>query len=139
MNIAKLKVVLLMVVLFLAAYFCTDRIGESNRAFLDTKRRLIAIGYCLQLYTYDFGKYPSTTDGLKKLTMPTDKKPYYIDRIEIDGWQNAFVYKNNVDLKSDYPFDLYSVGENGIDENGRGDDVNYWNFSEKERFTWFKR
>lgn len=43
-----------------------------------------------------------------------------------DQWAHAFVY-NHPAVHGPLSFDLYSRGENGIDENGLGDDIANWN------------
>ncbi len=52
----------------------------------------------------------------------SDDGTYYIENpghgIGTDAWGNAFVYKLTGE-----GFALYSVGENGVDENGEGDDI----------------
>lgn len=43
---------------------------------------------------------------------------YFLRGIPSDPWGREYVYRANI-----HDFELYSVGLNGIDERGRGDDV----------------
>ncbi len=58
-------------------------------------------------------RYPTTAEGLGVLS------PEFIPRISRDPWGNAYVYR----VKQPETFSLYSVGIDGVDESGAGDDV----------------
>jgi len=42
-----------------------------------------------------------------------------------DGWQNALIYNNPAELGGRH-YDLYSMGANGVDDRGEGDDIVAW-------------
>lgn len=96
-------------------------IDESNSDIISTRMTILTVAKGLDLYLQDFGYYPSKHDGLIVLTKPGKNKSYYIDKLKNDAWNQPLVYKNENNANS---FLLYSIGKNGIDENGQGDDVN---------------
>lgn len=59
---------------------------------------------------------------LDDLLQPTDSFPkgFLESGVPLDGWQHALVYKADVAASK---YELYSVGPNGIDDAGAGDDV----------------
>lgn len=83
---------------------------EITRSFLDVQ----SFDYALGLYHQRHNSYPSEPDGLQALV--TDD---LIDRLTNDPWGFAYRYR----LDSNGKYKVYSVGINGIDENGVGDDV----------------
>jgi hypothetical protein len=60
------------------------------------------------------GSYPSEAGGLKELV------PMELRRLPMDPWGNAYAYA--FELHRSKPL-VYSIGVNGIDERGGGDDV----------------
>ena len=77
------------------------------------------------------GRYPTTNEGLYVLLRKPEgvdnwSGPYLpMEQLPLDGWGNEFIYI--------YPpkygtgvFDLYSIGRDGIDNHGNGDDINNW-------------
>jgi len=81
----------------------------------------------LDSFRQDVGRYPTTEEGLEALF----QRPHITERwlgphipknAPPDAWGRPFVYHSPSEDKAS-PYELYSAGENGIDENGRGDDV----------------
>lgn len=87
-----------------------------------TKVRLYDLGKALALYNRDFGRYPSSDQGLENLVGYEKRYVRYL--IDSDLWGNSFIYLETP--KADTPFDLYSIGKNQINERGSGDDISYW-------------
>jgi type II secretory pathway pseudopilin PulG len=84
-----------------------------------TEVALERIGGHLDFYQKKSGRFPLSQEGLKAL--------YPEGGIVVeDGWGHAFVYRLN-EKQEAKPFTLYSVGANGRDEHGSGDDLDYWN------------
>ena len=55
---------------------------------------------------------------------PDWRGPYFGRRVEaVDSWGQPLVYRYPAECAPTPDFDLYSVGENGVDECGRGDDI----------------
>ncbi|MBK9218396.1 MAG: hypothetical protein RJA63_722 [Pseudomonadota bacterium] len=98
---------------------------ESNQRVHGTKRALIEIGQAIDLFSRDKQRPPFALDELKNFGPETTQSGYLVHQALLeDKWDRPFVYKpvqNGV-----HPYLLYSVGSNGIDENGDGDDINRW-------------
>ncbi len=83
-----------------------------------TNETMVGVSIGLVLYQLDHDDaLPQTLDELTK-SSPNHPKGYLQDTLLVDDWGNSFVYE----LKGK-TFTLYSIGENGIDEGGEGDDV----------------
>lgn len=83
----------------------------------------------LRNFRRDTGDFPSNTEGLNALIFkPNNIKnwngPYLNYSFIIkDSWGNEYRY-----IKvSANKFELYSIGQNEMDENGNGDDIKYDN------------
>jgi hypothetical protein len=65
-------------------------------------------------------KNPDTNQGLKAIAKYLDVK-----EIPLDPWGHAYVYACP-GTYSGAEYDLYSIGKNGFDEKGTGDDITSW-------------
>lgn len=52
-----------------------------------------------------------------------------------DAWDRPFQYRCPGRLR-ECSFDLYSVGPNGLDDRGEGDDISYWDVVDSAREMW---
>lgn len=105
-------------------------IGTSKTKAARAQIEMIGAG--LDTYRLDFGKYPTTEQGLAMLwEKPSDeavaakwKGPYLKKKVDKDAWGNDWVYKAPGE-KGEY--DLSSLGADGK-EGGSGEDadVNSW-------------
>jgi len=76
----------------------------------------------------DTGRWPTTQEGLEVLVI--DEKNIvgwngpYINRakVPIDRWGRPFLYRSPAAAKA-RPYELYSMGPNGLDDGGGGDDI----------------
>jgi len=100
----------------------TDGSDMRQRA---TKSTVQGIGAMLYDYQKKHGRFPSTEDGLK-LLYPEQSS----DKDLKDSWGRPFAYRARP-AEKEKPFKLYSLGENGIDEGGSGDDIDYWSIARK--------
>ena len=97
----------------------TGLIDESSTRQRSTELMTASVGDMLDGYKKEHGRFPSMEEGLKVLY------PKYSNSRELlDRWGHPFVYSPTAG--GSRPFVLYSVGANGIDEKGRGDDIDYW-------------
>jgi len=75
----------------------------------------------IAMYRQDMGKFPSADNYFAELKGYIDTSDH--ERFSIDRWGQRIVYlvpgKHGA-------FDLYSLGANGIDEQGEGDDISNW-------------
>jgi len=91
------------------------------RARFETDNYAIAI----EEFRKDVGQYPEQARGLKALLEGSEiaawKGPY-LSRIDRDPWGRPFGYRIP-STGGDRPFDVYSLGRNGFDEQCLGDDI----------------
>lgn len=76
----------------------------------------------------DLGRSPSAAEWPEiLLAAPLSGEGWrgpYIGGIKRDGWNNPYRFRS--DVAGHGTFGIYSVGVNGIDEGGEGDDVSSW-------------
>lgn len=85
------------------------------------------IGSALDAYRLDFGRYPTTEQGLVVLWQKPEKEdqaakwqgPYLKKRVDKDVWGNDWIYKSPGDHGE---YDLSSLGADGR-EGGSGEDA----------------
>jgi general secretion pathway protein G len=127
-NLVGIKSTLLVIMsVGIIHFLATHRsIDDSNMLIYTSKYDVKIVGETLQRFKSKVGRYPTTEEGLVYLTesRSSDSNSPYIEELGVDGWGKPLVYRNTSD--GAHPFLLYSVGGNGIDENGAGDDIEYW-------------
>ncbi|MCL2873269.1 MAG: type II secretion system protein GspG [Betaproteobacteria bacterium] len=74
----------------------------------------------LSAYKKEKNRYPSTVEGLQAMDYPDKPRDLFLK----DPWGTYYVYispfpENN----REDSFLLYSIGPNGVDEKGKGDDI----------------
>lgn len=92
--------------------------SSSHKAKISAAQAdIIAIASQMRAYEVANDRYPTTAEGLTPLV---DAK--LLDKIPLDPWGHPYIYrcpgKNGAGS-----FDLYSMGPNGQDDNGSGDDI----------------
>ena len=108
-------------------------VEEGRRSFCHAY--LSQILQALKEYEIDHGQYPPISVGLSALSKPRAfsdgrKGPEYMDfrpgneGVPRDVWGNPLVYRVKGTSPGLRSIELYSVGPNGVDEGGKGDDVN---------------
>jgi hypothetical protein len=137
MKSRKVKILALAVVIVAAVLYSIYDMRRSIEAGPDYSefRRVVtaqvfdSLAHGLQRYHAFYGRYPQTDekyfyDSIKTF-IHLDRAYVYSDSIHsfvgIGSRQQAILYRMN-GLDS---YVMYSVGENGIDENGGGDDMMY--------------
>lgn len=83
---------------------------------MTTHSNLSLIGGSIEFWKGQHKRAPTDEENFSVLEMTTNTPP--------DGWGRPLVYKN-LEVIGHGKFLLYSLGPNGIDENGSGDDVVY--------------
>ena len=126
-------VVLVCVLLFAfqrgAAEYFTRKREQSNRDHC--QRLLMALEDGLKMYQYEFGSLPPSSPGLGSLSKIGGGS--YGPVQDVDPWKRPIVYRSFYGTAHRMSvirgarlhglIELYSVGPNGIDEQGDGDDV----------------
>lgn len=81
-----------------------------------TEASLMSLSVALKMYQLDHdGSAPATLDLLLK---GEGGSPGYVDAVGRDGWGREFRYSADGSA-----YELWSIGPNGIDEKGEGDDL----------------
>ena len=94
--------------------------GAKKKA---AKAQIEMFSTAIDSFRLDVGKFPA---DLKELRESSDKKwngPYLPKDIPLDPWGNPYEYKNPGE-HGDY--DILSMGPNGQNEGGEGDDIASW-------------
>lgn len=102
-----------------------SHLGDSKVKAVSAQIELI--GSALVAFQLDFGRYPTTEQGLASLWQKPEKEdqaakwqgPYLKKRVEKDAWGGAWVYKSPGDHGE---YDLSSLGADGR-EGGSGEDA----------------
>jgi general secretion pathway protein G len=84
----------------------------------------------LQLFAFDVGRYPTTTEGLEALrsnpgNLSSWNGPYLAKNLPLDPWGKPYVYRFPGTHGTD--FDLYSYGPDGV-EGGEGENADIGNW-----------
>ncbi len=103
-------------------------IPHLNSDIIDRKETsdIMALETAVKLFRLHTGRYPTDDEGLSVLILPPKDikdrwKGPYIEKDLTDRWNRAYSYKTHT-TKDGEAFRVYSFGENGIDEKGKGDD-----------------
>lgn len=126
-TVFKCKWLLFIILLGMVVVFWIERPTRSQHELKVTQIKINSFGEPLNRFNVDSGRYPTTEEGLEIL--------YYGEVSYLrfpsfkDLWGNKIIYRSTPYSKE--PFELYSIGENGIDESGEGDDINYWHTREE--------
>jgi len=97
-----------------------------NKACSKTLIDLRSITAGLELYKNDNGKYPENEVGINALIVKVGNNQPYMNKLPSDGWGKPYIYKYPSSLNKEHDFDLYSSGENKVDDGGTNDDVYLW-------------
>lgn len=90
--------------------------GPVNPRMIATRIELQDLSHALGLYRSRIGAAPSTSEGLQALTEGPQR---VMDRVPRDHWGHPYVYR----AQANGDWTLYSLGQNGIDDSGAGDDI----------------
>ena len=123
--------VVIMIIALLASMVAPNLFGKLDDAQRKTAYSQLAnLSTALDSFRLDFGRYPSTEEGLAILSVKhsTLKKwngPYLTKKLKNDPWDNPYVYKTPG--KDGNEYELYSYGadgkEGGTDKNA---DISVW-------------
>ncbi len=120
--------------LFFLTFFMILEIEANSSSKTRTIDRLQYIGSSLLIFRLDNYDYPCGENGLQGLefnqnNLNTWKGPY-LRKHHVDGWGQEFVYVYKCS-SNEKIYKLYSIGENKVDERGKGDDILY-----QQKFKW---
>ena len=123
--------VVIMIIALLASMVAPNLFGKLNDAERKTTRNQLAnISVALDSFRLDFGRYPTTDEGLKILSVKksTLKKwngPYLAKKLKNDAWGSPYVYKYPGKDGNEYILLSYGADgkEGGSDKNA---DISVW-------------
>ncbi|QDV10098.1 Bacterial type II secretion system protein G [Planctomycetes bacterium Poly30] len=93
--------------------------GSPEALLSTTEESLVDLDVALTLYQYDHkGAAPASLDALLETSTKYPNGYLESDALPMDGWGHAFIY-----AKTDEAYRLYSMGPNGVDDGGAGDDI----------------
>jgi len=102
---------------------------DAGPEFPKMRTRVVVgmVGDALSLFHSDIGRYPTLEEGLEVLGAETEGKGPYLRAMRSipDGWRQPLIYRP-AGQGERAPFALYSIGPNGVDEGGQGDDISFW-------------
>ena len=99
---AGILIVLTIVLLFTPVCACSSKLQDAEMQVENT-------GHALALYRIKFGRYPSTEEGLIKLTQKINGRPPIMESLYTDPWQQDLVYISP-GIRNPDSFDLFSKG-----------------------------
>jgi general secretion pathway protein G len=123
-NIPIVYLVISFVLLTGSEAIASSKLGSVQARISIFEERLV-------LLKKDIGRYPTTNEGLNALVVAPPgvsnwRGPYVpYGAIPTDSWHHAYIYHYPA-IYGDKEFDLYSMGKNGVDEKGKGDDITNW-------------
>ena len=89
---------------------------EQSELAVATEASMMSISVAVKMYQLDHGGSPPA--DLAELQKAEGGKPAYLLELARDGWGREFKYSVDGDT-----YKLWSMGANGIDESGQGDDL----------------
>ncbi|TGN99905.1 hypothetical protein PN36_32030 [Candidatus Thiomargarita nelsonii] len=108
-------ILIIIIVMLFPSDFCGEKKWQCER-YKHTINIIKKISTTIRQFQSDRKFFPKYTD-----IFPLEKTQIkYPNQIKIDAWGNLFIY---VVKEKGEKFLLYSVGKNGIDEFGKGDDI----------------
>ena len=120
-----------MIIALLASMVAPNLFNKLDSAQRKTAyTQLSNLSTALDSFRLDFGRYPTTEEGLtilsvKSSTLKKWNGPYLVKKLKEDPWGTAYVYKNPG--KDGNPYELLSYGadgkEGGSDKNA---DISVW-------------
>lgn len=127
--------VLWVAVLLVAGVGCV-RPAVSAATTLKTTQTLLSIerlADVLEAHHRHTGRYPTTEEGLSALvgSAYSGWSPGYV--IPFDAWGRPYRYEHP-SSGSGTQYELWSLGRNGIDEHGSGDDISSWAGYDRARY-----
>jgi|GEM_PF-6817167 len=107
---------LISVLPFVSHWHCIEHRGVSSE--FTSSSKLTHIAMYLDDYKMKHGEYPSGEIGLEGLERLKRR-----DNLNVDYWGNEIQYRYPAQVSQSKPYDLYSMGPDGV--TGGGDDIYY--------------
>ena len=107
--------------------FCRVVLADSY-TFQMAQNTIETLESAITIFYLDTGRIPTESEGLAALVeAPSDLEGWdgpYMPRVPVDPWGNPYQYRaTGIAVDS---IGIHSLGRNGIDESGYGDDISSW-------------
>jgi len=123
--------VVIMIIALLASMVAPNIFNKLDDAQRKTAySQLSNLSTALDSFRLDFGRYPTTEEGLdilsvKKSTLKKWNGPYLTKKLKTDPWDNDYVYK--IPGKDGNEYELLSYGADGKEGGeGKNADISVW-------------
>jgi general secretion pathway protein G len=127
-GFSLIELIVVLVILGLLAAVVAPRVFDKLAKGKDqiAKIQIKELEGALQLFSFDMGRFPNTSEGLDSLVRNPGnsdswKGPYLSKELPKDPWGRPYIYRNP-GMHGDY--DIFSYGADGTD--GGGDDICSW-------------
>jgi len=129
-TLVELLVVIMIIALLasMVAPNIFNKLGDAQRK--TAYSQLSNLSTALDSFRLDFGRYPTTEEGLdilsvKKSNLKKWNGPYLTKKLKTDPWGNDYVYKNPG--KDGNEYELLSYGADGKEGGeGKNADISVW-------------
>ena len=101
-----------------------------------TQSELLVVGHVLMVYREEIGRFPTADEGLSVLGQPSGEEGPFMRNVELiqDAWGKPLIYQP-VEGQTGASFLLYSLGPDGVDDGGQGDDISFWSEPVQKRLV----
>lgn len=121
-SLLEIMVVLVLIGI-VVSLVAVNVMGQLEKGQIKAARtQAMTLGQAVENYRLDFGKYPSSSEGLDVLARPPKGKPI-IENLPKDPWDSAYIY-TLPGQKNPSKFDIRSKGPDG--QENTDDDVGNW-------------
>jgi general secretion pathway protein G len=137
-KLRKINITVSLLMVVLAVGVLVPSVCESSSKISRTLAYIGLLEEALLNFEKDVKRLPTKEEGLDALIAPRNPiigwhGPYLKRTLPPDSWGHDFKYIIPP-IYGNKKFDLYSVGANGIDEHGNGDDVSNWKEYDKKYY-----
>jgi general secretion pathway protein G len=124
-----LEIMLVVLIIGILVSIVAPRFAGRTRQgrVIATKMGLNSTETAVAEFEFIYSRYP---ESLEELLHPPEsdfggEPPEFFDTFPTDGWQHRLIYNQPAELGGRH-YDLYSMGGNGVDDRGQGDDIVAW-------------
>jgi len=102
---------------------------QLNAMKKSAKAQINSFKTWIELYQQDMLAYPPDLQALvfsDGLNTPERWNGPYMEQVPLDPWGNQYIYCSPGVVNQNKPYEVYSCGPNGQNDNGGADDIGSW-------------